>query len=615
MSYPDFSETTVTAALRNCARHYEHRVHVVARHHDGQHASAWQSSTWGQQMAEAERLAAAWRALGIKPQQRIALWGRNSSRWIRSAISVLINNVTLVPIYPTVTVEEALFTVDQAQASLLLCDSREMAAQVQAQRSRVPSLKEIVVMDAVDPPANGAFRRYGDVVEWGRSLFEEGRGEAPAESMAKADDVLSIIYTSGTTGIPKGAMLTHANLLSQRALVSIFGLTGDDVFLNHLPLCHSFGLTTDLLSSAAVGATLALSDGFRPDQIRQGLTTFRPTVLMSVPRLFEKIYVEVWSTLTRAPAPAQMLFRQTLAVNQRVYELEAAGEPVPWSLRARQGAGQLLVRAVRSRAGLDRLRLAFAGGGPISADLCLFFRGLGIDIFQGYGLTETSPVAHVNLPGRNKLGTVGPPIEGAAVKVADDGEILLRGPHVMKGYFNNPEATDRAIDHQGWFHTGDIGRLDDEGFLSITDRKKELIITSGGKNIAPLAVEMAFNTESLIERVVAVGEGRPYLVGLVCPDFTMLKSWAAARGIVEPSPAALVARPEVKAVIEERVHEVNRRVARYQQLKKIAILDHDLSEERGELTPTLKVKRRVVAQRYGALIDGLYAPGPVGADA
>ncbi len=422
-----------------------------------------------------------------------------------------------------------------------------------------------------------------------------------------AADTAAIIYTSGTTGNPKGVVLTHGNFLSQRPLQTSFNLGSDDVFLNHLPFSHVFGLTADIFGSQALQATLVIADGIEPEKIRHALHTIRPTVLMSVPRLFEKIYVQVHQVVAERPKPLQSLFHGALGVGKKAFDLESEGQRLPTGLAIKHRLSKRIAKRVLGKAGLDRVRLAYAGGAPISPELVHFFQGLGINLYQGYGLTETSPVATVNLPGKNKLGTVGPPIPGVEIKIADDGEILIRGANIMNGYFNNPAATNEAIDSEGWFRSGDIGALDADGYLSILDRKKELIITSGGKNIAPLPIESAFNTDQYIERVVVIGERRNYLTALVCLEYHVVRDWAAKQGIPRTTPQDLAQDPAVRKLIEERIALVNQKLARFEQIKKFAILDHNFSPHTGEITPTEKLKRRVITEKYRDIIEELYA--------
>ncbi len=605
MQYPRFEEKNMAAILFNRAQTYRDKVHLKAMYRDGRRFDQWQSYTWKDTLAEVEKLITAWNVLGLKPQEPVAVLGKNRPRWVHSAVSLIAHNATVVPVYPTLVASETAFILRDSGARYLVCESLEQVQKITPALESLPALERIFVME---PIGHDGRKRIGSYEE----LLGMAEGKVSLDSILarvreiRGDDVATLIYTSGTTGQPKGAMLTHANFLSQRVLPEMFGLCESDVFLNHMPFCHAFGLTTDLLATALVGATLAINDGFTPEEIRFGLGSIRPTVLMSVPRLFEKLYVEVHRVVDQKPAMVQKIFKDALGVGLQVFQLHNAGRAVPLGLSLKHRLARRVIDKVRHQAGLDRLRIAFAGGGPTSHELCAFFQSLGIDIYQGYGLTETSPICSVNLPGKNKLGTVGPAMPGVEQRIAPDGEILIRGRNLMKGYHNNPGATAEAIDDQGWFHTGDIGKLDEDGYLTITDRKKELIITSGGKNIAPLAVESAFNMEAYIETVVAVGDARPYLVALICPNFELLRDWAEKKGLRFQSDAELVGLPEVIELIGARVLAVNQTLARFAQIKKFAILDHAFSETSGELTPSQKLKRRVIYQKYKNEIDALY---------
>ena len=605
VDYPTFDEKSMAAVAFNRVKKYWNEVKLVAMYRDGRHTEQWQSYTSGELAQEQHLLTTVWGILGLKPQEKVAIMAQNRPRWIHTIKSLLAANVITVPIYPTLTAEDAGFILRDSGAQYLVVDTVEQARKILSVFGELPDLQKIFVMDPMAERTDARVAPYDDLI-----AMAQGRVDMQAIFQRireiREEDVAAILYTSGTTGRPKGAILTDANFLSQRVLLPHFNLTPDDVFLNHLPFSHSFGLSSDLFGSGEVGATLVIAEGVAPKQIRHALTTIRPTVLMSVPRLFEKIYVNVQRTASQRSPRIQALFKGALDVGKRVFDLRNEGKRIPVALALRYHVAKRNLMKVRRRAGLDRVRIAYAGGGPTSRELCYFFQGLGIDIYQGYGLTETSPVANVNLPGKNKLGTVGPPIPGVEEKLAEDGEILIRGKNVMTGYHNNPEATAEAIDEEGWFHTGDIGAFDEDGYLRIIDRKKELIITSGGENIAPLAIEAAFNTEPYIERVVVVGDGRKHLAALVCPNFDALYDWAREKGIQWNSDAELAAHPEVARLLEERVTEVNKGFARFQQIKKIAIMDHAFSEETGELTPTHKVKRRVVDSMYEKTIESMY---------
>ena len=605
MDYPTFDEDNMSAIAFNRFKKYWNKVKLISMYRDGRHVGEWVPIRVCDRATEMHHLITAWRMLGVKPQEKVAVMGRNRPRWATAVGSLLAANVVAVPVYPTLTAEEAAFILRDSGAKYIVVGTMEMGERILSVFDTLDDLQKIFVMDPIGAEDDPRIAPYDELVS-------TAEGKVDMEAICRQireigpEDVAAIIYTSGTTGRPKGAVLTNGNFLSQRSALPALDLRDTDVFLNHLPFSHSFGLTTDLLTSIEVGATLVIADGMAPKQIRYALRTIRPTVLNSVPRLFEKVYVEVQRVLAEKPAKAQALFKGALGIGKQVFDLKNEGRPVPFGLALKYRLANRILMKVRKRAGLDRVRIAFAGGAPSSPELCYFFQSLGIDICQGYGLTETSPLSNVNLPGRNKIGTVGPAIPGVEVTIAEDGEVLIRGGNVMKGYFNRPEETDEAIDSEGWFHTGDIGATDEEGYLRIVDRKKELIITSGGKNIAPLGIESAFNTETYIERVVVIGERRNYLTALVCPNFELLYDWAEKKGIKWECDAELAAHPDVKKLMEERLEAVNQRFARFEQIKKIAIMDHEFSEETDELTPTQKVKRRIVDSKYEKEIEALY---------
>ncbi|MFP4502357.1 MAG: AMP-dependent synthetase/ligase [Candidatus Hydrogenedentota bacterium] len=604
--FPRFEETNIPAIGYNCMAKVWDQPKLISKYRDGRHMDAWQHYTMAEQVAEQKLLARAWQLLGLEAEDRVAIMAPNRPRWIFSLYSLLTAHLVLVPVYPSLTPREAAYILKDSGARVLLADSLERAQQIQALRDELPALEHIFVMDALESPPPDPISTYTDLRDSARG-HEDDDALIEAIQAATTETLAAIIYTSGTTGPPKGVMLTHGNFMSQRPVLDLFNLGPDDIFLNHLPFCHSFGLTTDLFGSVAVGATLAIADGFEPAQIRHALTTIRPTVLMSVPRLYEKIYLQVQQVVAERPGFVQRLFDGALSVGKQVFDLEGDGKPIPAGLRFKSRLSKRITGKIRRRAGIDRLRLAYAGGAPSSRELCHFYQALGIDLFQGYGLTETSPIAAVNRPGKNRLGTVGQAVAGAELRIAADGEVLIRGPLVMKGYYNLPEATAEAIDAEGWFYSGDVGEMDSEGFLRIVDRKKELIVTSGGKNIAPLPIESAFNTDPYIERVVLIGDCRNYLIALIVPDFTALARWAADQGLSDLSQEALAAHPEVRRLMAERVALVNANLARFEQIKRFAILAEPFSVQTGELTPTEKVKRRVIESKYAGVIDAVYA--------
>lgn len=629
--HSNFEETNIVSILMNRVCDIWDEVKIISKYKNGLHGEEWQGYTISENMKIQLNLAAAWIRLGLSPQDRVAIMAVNRPRWIFTIHSLLTANLVTVPVYPTLTAEEAAFILRDSGAKYVVVDTLAQANKIISVLDSLPDVQGIYVMDKLEQEPGSPVSSFDallasapeqvdtEAVYAGLGTNVHGNA-APANRVPNIvellcerirritpEDMAAILYTSGTTGQPKGVVLTHRNFLSQRPLQRGLNVGRDDIFLNHLPFCHAFGLTTDLFGSLEVQATLVIADGIQPEQIRHALHTIRPTVLMSVPRFFEKIYIQVQQVLEQRPKPVRWLLETSVETGTAAADFETAGRTVPLWLRFKCRLSRVITNKVLRQAGLDRVRLAFVGGAPAGVELCRFFQGLGITIFQGYGLTETSPVVTLNLPGRNKPGTVGLPISGVEMKIAEDGEILLRGECVMKGYFGNPAATGDVLDSDGWFHTGDMGEIDQDGYLRIVDRKKELIITSGGKNIAPLALESAFNTDRYIDRVVVVGEGRHYLAALVFPDFGHIREWAAAKGLACRTIREIVAHPEVRKLLEERVAVVNERFARFEQIKKFAILEQSLSIENGEITPTEKLKRRVIAERYRSDIDEMYA--------
>ena len=601
-----FEENNLVAISLNRARGVWNEPKLISKYKNGRHGPDWQSYTVGEGYEQVFALAAAWEKLGLRPGDRVGILGANRPRWIFTFHSVLAAHLVVVTVYPTLTAEEAAFNLRDSGARFIVVDTLAQAAKIQSVVDTLPDLEGIVVMDAVDSVLDAPLMSFDSLVDSAREHIDEEDRNAVIRQITP-DDPAAIIYTSGTTGVPKGVVLTHGNFMSQRPLQACFDIGADDIFLNHLPFCHSFGLTADLMGSTYLQATLVIADGIEPEKIRHALHTIRPTVLMSVPRLFEKIYVQVQQVVSAKPPFVQKLIAGSLSVGKQVFDLKTAGKPIPPGLAVKYRFARRITRKVLQQAGLDRVHLTYAGGAPMSREMAHFYQGLGVELLQGYGLTETSPVTNVNLPGRNKLGTVGPPLEGVEIRLDEDGEVLVRGECVMRGYFNNPEATAEVIDADGWFHTGDIGQIDEDGYLSIIDRKKELIVTSGGKNVAPLMLESAFNTERYIERVVVIGDQHNYLTALVCPDFEHLCPWLAEQNINATTKEEIAAHPAVRALIEERVAEVNKQFARFEQIKKVAILPTNFCVATGEITPTEKLKRRYITEKYTQEIAALYA--------
>ncbi len=547
------------------------------------------------------KVAAALEELGVERGERVALMAENGVHWPTVDYAVLAVGGVLVPIYPTLTPDQAAYVANDCGTRLVFVQGRERYEGFLAERADIPMVERFVVIDA---DAGGdddvGFEELLATHEpMSEQAFEACCGEA------KADDLATFIYTSGTTGHPKGVMLSHGNLTSNLIAASkAIEVERRHTGLSFLPLSHSFERMVDFIYFHK-GATIAYAESVQT--VAQNLMEVRPHFFVSVPRVYEKVINKVRENVASAPALRRRIFGWAESVGRR---------SLPWRLRREAPPGWLGVQLkladklvfgkIRERLG-GRFETATSGGAPLARDIAEFFWGAGVEIYEGYGLSETSPVLTVNRPGKVKLGTVGSAIDGVELRIAGDGEILARGPNVMQGYHNLPDETAAAIDADGWFHTGDIGELDDEGFLTITDRKKEIIVNAYGKNVAPAPIENLLKTSLFIEQVVVIGDRRKFLSALVVPDFEALGNWAKRQGIAADDRVALLAAPETRELFEREVARVNEELAKYEMIRAFELLDTEFSIESGELTPTQKVKRRVVASTYADRIDGMYA--------
>ena len=551
------------------------------------------------------RVALGLRALGIARGSRVAILSANRPEWAIADLGCLTAQLTDVPIYPTLPSEQVAYILRDAGAVAIFVADAEQLAKVTGVRGELAALRAVITF--APSRDGGADLTVAELEEKGREAetpesIDRYRDEALA---VQPHEVATIIYTSGTTGAPKGVMLTHDNIFSNvEASRQVLPFRPDEVSLSILPLSHIFERMAGHYLMLAVGASIAYAESL--DTVAANLMEVRPSFLLSVPRLYEKFHARVMENALSGSALKKRIFFWARGVADRWSDRRLAGQPVGPMLAAQHALAQRLVFSkLKERMG-GRLRVFVSGGAPLPPDINKFFYGAGLMILEGYGLTETSPVITVNTPRNFRIGTVGKPVAGVEVRIAADGEILARGPGIMKGYYNNPEATAEAIDSDGWFHTGDIGELRD-GFLAITDRKKDLIVTAGGKKIAPQPIENAVKTNKYVSQAVMIGDKRKFAVLLIVPNFDQLEQWARRRNLIWSDRAELIANPLVKEKMEREVESRLTGLARFEMPKKIALLEHDFSIERGELTPTLKVKRREVDRRYKNLIDSLYA--------
>jgi long-chain acyl-CoA synthetase len=566
---------------------------------------AYRSISHRELATRVRRAALGLEALGVNRGDRVALISENRPEWAITDFACLTTLVADVPVYPNLPAEQVAYILRDCAAVAVFVSTAEQAAKIAQIRAELPALRHVIGFDPMRAPGVDL-----TLAELEASGAERDTPDAAARHKARAltvepDDVATILYTSGTTGEPKGVMLTHDNLFSNvQAASTEIPFTGEDVALSFLPLSHIFERMTGHYLMFSTGTSIAYAESI--ETVAANFAEVRPTLAASVPRIYEKIYARILENALAGGGAKKRIFFWARAVADRWANEMLAGRTPGGLLALQYGLAQKLVFSkVKARVG-GRMRYFVSGGAPLAAEINKFFYAAGLTILEGYGLTETSPVISVNSPNDIRIGTVGKPIPGVEVMIAADGEILTRGPHVMKGYYNKPAATSEAIDADGWFHTGDVGELRD-GFLTITDRKKDIIVTAGGKNVAPQPIENRVKTNRYVTQAVMIGDRRAFPSILIVPDWDQLERWVTAQGIAFTSRAELVASPAVRAKIEAEVQKELAGFARFETPKKVALLEHDFSIERGELTPKLSVKRRVVDQMYKATIDALYA--------
>jgi long-chain acyl-CoA synthetase len=544
--------------------------------------------------------------LGVRAGDRVAILSENRPEWAIVDYATLALGAADVPIYPNLPADQVCYILRDSGACVAFVSNSDQAAKVAAARASCPALRHVI---SFNPATSGVERSLDTLETAGAAVDDAARRDAFRERASKVrpDDLATLIYTSGTTGDPKGVMLTHDNIYSNViAGAASIPFAGQDTCLSFLPLSHIFERMAGHYLMLHAGASIAYAES--TDTVPLNMTEVRPTIVLSVPRLYEKMYARVLENALSGGAVKKRIFFWGRAVAERWANVKLAGGEPKGLLAAQYGLAQKLVFSkLRARTG-GRLRYFVSGGAPLAPEINKFFYAAGLTILEGYGLTETSPVIAVNMPGAFRIGTVGKPVPGVEVAIAPDGEILTRGPHVMRGYYNKPTATAEAIDSEGWFHTGDIGEIRD-GFLAITDRKKDIIVTAGGKNIAPQPIENKIKTNKYVSQAVMIGDRRKFPVILIVPNWDQLEKWSTLHNILWTDRAQLLAMPTIHAKMEKEVFGECAELARFEMPKKVGLLEHDFSIERGELTPTLKVKRRVVDKQYKSLIDSLYESG------
>jgi long-chain acyl-CoA synthetase len=565
----------------------------------------WQSYTWGETGELVQSWAAGLLALGVEPEQRVGIASSTILDWIWADLAIMCAGAATTTVYPSTPSEDVAYILNDSDSQVVFAEDAVQLAKIQAVRSQIPSVRKVVMLTDADSADGDFVISADDLTRLGNELLEQDPDAVKrAVQAVRPESLATIIYTSGTTGRPKGVRLTQANWVYEGdAMDSLGVLRSDDLEYLWLPLAHSFG---KVLISGQIKVGFAAAVDGRVDKIVEHLGEVQPTFIAAVPRIFEKIYGTIQTTQEREGGAKLKIFRWAEGVGAQAGKARRDGKTVGGLLALQYNlADKLVFSKIRARMG-GRVRYFVSGSAPLSKEVAEWMDNVGLTILEGYGLTETSAFTFVNRPHTYRFGTVGEAAPGTEVKIAEDGEILVKGPGVMEGYHNLPEQTAEVFT-DGWFHTGDIGEVTDDGLLKITDRKKDLIKTSGGKYVAPQSIEVKFKAACpYASNIVVHGDGRNFVSALVTLDEPSITTWAQENGITG-SYEQIVTNPATKAMVQGYIDEVNAQLPRWETVKKFEILPHDLTIESGELTPSLKVKRKVVEQKYTEMLDSFYS--------
>ena len=540
-------------------------------------------------------------SLGCKAGDKVIIISENCPEWIIADFANLSLGAVTVPIYPTLVPQQVRYIISDSDATFVICSTLELWKKVEAVKKDLPKISHFI---SFQPEAPQGVLSLPAIMEKGRKFDQDNPGAFEKSARAlKPSDLASIIYTSGTTGVPKGVMLTHANFISNTTtLASIVQFGHPDYVLSFLPLSHVLERMCHF-AFLSKGCSMAYAESV--ETVADNLLEIRPNIMVSVPRLFEKLYAKVMDTVLAGSGLKKKIFYWAIKVGNEYGKKKLQKQKIGRSLRFKRGlAHKLVFSKILEKTG-GRVRFFVSGGAPLAKEIADFFYALGLVVLEGYGLTETAPVIAVNTFEQLKFGTVGKPIPGVGVKIAPDGEILAKGPNVMKGYYKKEDETREAFEG-GWFHTGDIGYLDDEGYLVITDRKKDLIITAGGKNVAPQPIENVLKRNPYIANAVVIGGRRKFISAIIVPNLEKLEAYAKQAGVAYIDARELVAKEEISKFLLDEIDRATPQLAPYEKIKKILVLDRDFAVELEEMTPTLKVRRNLVEEKFKNLIDSLY---------
>ncbi|HPI93376.1 MAG TPA: long-chain fatty acid--CoA ligase [Deltaproteobacteria bacterium] len=598
-----FPETSMAAVFQNRVQKYKDQA-LVAYKKDGRYTDI----SWNSMNAMVRELAGFLLSKGIKKGDTIAIFSTNRYEWWVTDLAALSVNAVDVPIYPTNSSREAQYILENSDACMCFVGTKDQMNKVLEAKKSLPNLKDIIVFDGLTEEVSGVMS-FTAALEAGKASRDDAQLEKRIREI-RPEDPATIIYTSGTTGNPKGVLLSHLNILVNTLQSTDVGGRFwflDFEFLSFLPLSHGYERIAAYYMSIHQGRKTYFAESFA--KIVDNLREVKPGFIISVPRLFEKLHAGVLSKVSEAPPKQQKLFNWALGVARKNIPYICHDKPRKGLFALEYAlADRIVLSKLKKALGLDKLKIAISGGGALAVSDIEFFLGLDIRVLEGFGITECSPCTNCNRPELIKPGTCGPADLYTEEKIAEDGELLIRGPQVMLGYYKDPEATRQAFTEDGFLKTGDIAEFDKDGHLKITGRKKEIIVTAGGKNIAPLNIETSLAASRYIEQVAIIGEKRKYLSALIVPNFPELEAWAKKNGVDGSDRAALIRNEAVSRLFTEEVARCTKDLGQVEQVKKFTLLPAEWSQDTGELTPTLKVKRKVIDKKYASQIEAMYPP-------
>jgi len=568
---------------------------------------AYTGITFAEVRLQVECFAVGLLELGIKPQDRVGIVSENRLEWIIADLAITSIGAINVAIFPTLTAKQQEYIFTDCEATCIIVSNSFQLNKLLKVSDDIPSIRQIIVMNHDAKGDHPLVKSMDDVIEVGRVTIPDTARRQLFERYAarvEPSDTLTLVYTSGTTGNPRGVELTNANIIANlEGCLGAFDVRDTDVFLSYLPLCHSFERIGGLYLPLAVGASVCFAESI--DKVPENIREVRPTIMTSVPKLFEKIQNRVLSNIDKASDSKKKIYHWAVGVGKKYLDATLNGKSPSLVVSVQyQLAKKLVFSKIQEPFG-GRIRLFVSGGAALPKDTAEFFLMVGFTILEGYGMTEASPVISVNRVGKIEVGTVGTPLNNVEVKIADDGEILARGANVMKGYWNDPKATAEVIDRDKWLHTGDIGIITPKGNVKITDRKKHILVTSSGKNIAPAPIESLITQSRYIERCFLIGNDREFCTALIVPEYELLHTYAKSKGITLTE-ETLPKNPEIIALIQSELNDLQKDLAKYEKVRRFTIMQHPFTPDTGELTPKLSIKRAFVEEKYAAVIDVMY---------